>query len=283
MRFKGLTAAVLVLLVLTLSRTGPGQPKPAGKALIVPIYFQNHPLYTTFDITEIQGRQVDVRVEEFTSYGDRVVSKSFDGGVKENSWWTVHRSAFIGGTWVDNGWARVLYPEGRDVRVVATMVVEDDPERSANFSAVPPASSFRLVAWLREGPSDPYSPQGETAVVIVNPTEGAQDVTLVFHGRDFRGPGIASFSVRESVRIDARHSLSRFLTELVPSAEDYVDEGTVKGILQVSGETEIAVGALDYFRDTGRFRSVPVVVESAEVDLNFVSGPRLGFLRRRTQ
>ena len=261
MRFKGLVAVILSLLVLTLSGAGPEQPKPERKALIVPIYFQNQPLYTTFDITEIQGRQVDVWVEEFTSYGKHTVSKTADGGVEENSWWNVHASAFISGVSVDNGWARVLYPENRDVRVVATMIVKEDPERSANFAAVPPASSFRLMAWLQEGPSNRYSPRGETAVVIVNPTEAAQDVTLVFHGRDLRGPGISHFSVRESVRIDPRNSLSRFLTELVPSVEDYVDEGTIKGILQVSGETDLAVGALDYFRDTGRFRSVPVAVD----------------------
>ena len=264
MQFKPVVVIGLALLVLMSPEAVPGQSQSSSeKALIVPIYFQLPPLYTTFDITEVQGRQVDVKVEEYTSYGDRTVSKTTGGGVEENDWWLVHASHFIDGTGVDNGWARILYPEDREVRVVATMIVKDDPEASAHFAAVPPAPSFRLMAWHQEGPSNRYSPRGETAVVIVNPTEEEQNVSLVFYGWDLRkGHGLTTFSTRRSIPIAPRHSLSRFLTELVPPIVNYANEGYIRGLLKVSGETEIAVGALDYFRDTGRFRSVPVISKS---------------------
>ena len=100
---------------------------------------------------------------------------------------------------------------------------------------------------------------GQTALVIVNPTEETQTVTVTFYSRDLEDP------LREMVRIEPLHSLSRFLSELVPVDEhlDHRDKelgrvGFIRGLVEVSGETEIAVGALDFFRESGRFRSVPV-------------------------
>jgi hypothetical protein len=254
MKFK--VALGLVLLALVASGTTPGQPQPETKTLIVPIYFQVRPFDTTFIITEASGRQVDVDVEEYTSNGRQTVSKSFDGGVEENGWWFVFASLDLTPPWIDNGWAKIIYPEDRDVRVVSTMYDKNIPESGSNFTAVPPSPSFRLMTHSTS--------RSETAIVIVNPTEEEQDLRLLFYGWDRRkGQGLTKFRTRGWARIAPKHSLSRFLTELVPQILTYANEaGSIGGLLKISGDTEIAVGALDYYRETGRFKSVPVVVES---------------------
>ncbi len=57
--------------------------------------------------------------------------------------------------------------------------------------------------------------------------------------------------------------LSRFLSELLP-IEEYVDVGdNTHGIVHIQGETQIAVGALEFDHETGYFSGTPVVVEPA--------------------
>ena len=247
----------LVLLALVTSGTVPGQPQPETKTLIVPIYFQARPFDTTFIITEASGRQVDVDVEEYTSTGRRTVSKSFAGGVEENGWWFVFASLDLTPPWIDNGWAKIIYPEDRDVRVVATMHNKNIPESDSNFTAVAPSPSFRLLAHSTS--------RSETAIVIVNPTEEEQDLALLFYGWDRRkDQGRTKFRAQGWARVAPKHSLSRFVTELVPQVSTYANEaGSIGGLLKISGDTEIAVGALDYYRESGRFKSVPVFSETS--------------------
>ena len=87
---------------------------------------------------------------------------------------------------------------------------------------------------------------------------------LLFYGWDRRkGPRADEVQNPRVGQDRPKHSLSRFLTELVPQILTYANEaGSIGGLLKISGDTEIAVGALDYYRETGRFKSVPVVVES---------------------
>ena len=242
--------------------------QPETRTLIVPIFFQVPPLYTTFDITEVNGKQVDVCVEEVKPNGHVNVGTSLPGGIEENDWWDVSASAFLAEKYPENGWARITYPADRNVRAVATMASKDDPEISTKFVAVPPVPSFRLMAWRMDRNSDRYYPRGETAIVIVNPTEEEQRVDIVFYGRDFRsGQGHTDFRTRTWRYIGPYQSLSRFLTELVSSVMNYSRDGFIKGILEITGETVIAVGALDFFRNTGQIRGIPVEVAPKPVTL----------------
>lgn len=255
-----------ILLLILISMAPVFSEGDGDRQYIVPIYFQQT-LYTTFDITEVSGRQVDINIEEYRSDGHQTVSKSHVDGVRENDWWDVIPSFFISGLQLDNGWARITCPANRELHIVSTIHTEDDPQRSVHFGGVVPSKSFRLMAWyFEDNPRGDWEGKklapGQTALVIVNPTGETQTVTVTLYLRDLEDP------LREMVQIEPLHSLSRFLSELVPVDEhlDHRDKelgrvGFIRGLVEVSGETVIAVGALDFFRESGRFRSVPVSYE----------------------
>ena len=251
----------MILPAIVLATVVSVQAPEETKTLIVPIYFQSHPLYTTMDVTEVLGRHFELEVEEFRSDGIQTVSKHFPKQLQPYLWQSVSPSFFIAGLQINNGWARIIYPANRSVRAVATMVNRNDPEISTQFAVIPPAQSFRIIVTAHwHGEQARYEPRVETAIVIVNPTEEDQAVSLVFYGR---GRGKDNV-IQQEVEIKPMHSLSQFMTELMPQVLNYAKDGHIKGILKVTGKTVISVGALDFFRDSGRFRGVPATATQEE-------------------
>ena len=60
------------------------------------------------------------------------------------------------------------------------------------------------------------------------------------------------------------HRMSRFLSELVPLEEYDAPSSGIGGLVHIQGETQIAVGTLNFFRETRFFGGIPVGTEPSE-------------------
>lgn len=130
------------------------------------------------------------------------------------------------------------------------------PRPDIIVAAVRPARSFRMIVEEYEGES--------TGISIVNPTPRPQEVTI-----EFRQNNHPDYEVRKnSLSIDPWKKASRFLHEFVDMEGLEVHPGFpyVKGVVLVRGQTEIAVGAVEYSRKTDWFSAVPVKSEPVRHD-----------------
>lgn len=241
--------------ILCLSLLAATLPEPEVKTLIVPIFSQASYYRTKVSVIEALGRPVAVTTQQFKSTGRSMDDGRLEIGADAEAQFTT----FFGfdGDWVDHGWARLTYPADRELHVVATVEDYRAGEKSANVTAVAPGPAFRLSGWYR---TVEIEPGGETALAIVNPTESRQNVTVVFHRR-YPEP---RKMISRTWTIEAMHRMSRFLSELVPAAREKTQAECCQayGVIHIQGESLIAVGALEFFWETGHFRSVPIVATS---------------------
>ncbi len=226
------------------------------KMLVVPIYPQYG--YTTqISVMEASGLPTNFKVREFTEDGDFVPGEGEDRTLAENARETVIFHPLYLGETIENGWARIVHPENRNLHAVSTVYkYRNDPaatlSSAASAAAVEPAPAFRFFGfrWDRE--------DQETAISIVNPTHDEQGVRVqmyVTYGKPLRRPVEARWTIAPMSR------LSRFLSELIPLEESVGNPHHFGGIVRIIGESRIAVGALGFSHETGDIRHVPVVAE----------------------
>lgn len=236
-----------------------GQEEPGTKTVVVPIYSQRTPWSTTVSITEAAGRSVSVTVWQRTATGQTRLIGPEQIRIRENSGGGFTWTPAFEDPELKYGWAQLVYPADRTLHVVARTIYYEDyqagvEETEAYFEGVEPARTFRLFARRFT--------ESETGVVVVNPTEEDQTVTVRFYPSVTGRPQPV---LEQTWTIQRRHRLSRFLSELVTLEDEVFNHlGNVSGVMRITGETSIAVGALEFNYRTGRFRSTPVVVEVPE-------------------
>lgn len=143
------------------------------------------------------------------------------------------------GQCTENAWLRIRFQEVRQFHAFVETTHRSRDVPPFLTQVVAPTREFRLIA------------RTETGIAIVNPTDKAQDVTVVYtHG------GTPPLTSRQNtLTIDPWAKVSRFLSELV-DLEDLDDPPW--GVVQVQGETEIAVAAVAYSRETDWFQTLLV-------------------------
>ncbi|MCY3776505.1 MAG: hypothetical protein OXH11_11020 [Candidatus Aminicenantes bacterium] len=224
------------------------------KELIAPIFTQAGQLSSWLSISESSGRHVVVGVQEYTVTGERAKETSYI--LDHNT--MVNHNAYHSFTGPDtnNGWARVTFPDDRDLHIVST--IADYSRRGtygtyAESQLVEPAPAFRLFA--------KSTFEGETGIAIVNPTSETQTVSFAFHEHHPRHKIVT----KKEWEIESGNKLSMFLSEWLPLEGTEGDEYVVTGIVRVQGETVIAVGALNYSQVAGWFETVLVTEEKGTV------------------
>lgn len=253
------------------------QTEAPEKTLIVPVYgvYGVDPAFRAdVELLETSGRPVTIRVDEYTSDGELFSTSSDPTVVEAGSSEDILPFGDLGRGWINDGWVRMTFPADREVHAVSRLnvsirrdVQEGDYTRqvligyrSSLFQAVPPARSFLLFGLWR-GEDGTSHPRAETALVIVNPTDIEQSVAITFR-ISYPGP---ERSISRVWEIGPRSKISRFVTELLPVKEEALHHHLyVTGFIRVSGETEIAVNALEYFWNSGRFQSIPVAVDPTD-------------------
>lgn len=255
---------VVVLLALTGSTVQKGLEEHT--TLIVPIYNQTREYVGSVSMIEAQGRKVWVLTEEFMETGQLVQ----DGRelIEENSVGYLRPVYDISGhpPPVGDGWARLFVPENRQIHAEFSVSHQRERGQSASFIAVPPAKVFRLWGryWFLPPESGPEQ-NTDIALSIVNPTDAEQTVIVTFHRtypRDSDGePPTLPRTIQGGLKIPAMHRMSRFLAELVPIREKFPEEFSLRGVVRIEGETEIAVAALQYYWNIPYFRGIPVSAE----------------------
>ena len=242
---KSMSVFVSVLLLLI-----PATSFAQEKELIAPIFTQVDPLSSWLSISESSGRYVVVEVQEYTLTGERAHERSYF--LDRNT--MVAHSAYhsFAGPVAKNGWARVTFPDDRDLHTVSTTWDYSRRGMYAESQLVEPAPAFRLFA--------KSTFEGETGIAIVNPTSETQTVSVVFHEWHPRFKAVTE----KEWEIEGGNKLSMFLSEWLPLEGTEDDEYVVTGIVRVQGETVIAVGALTYSRATEWFETVLVTEESGD-------------------
>ena len=224
------------------------------KELIAPIFTQADPLGSWLSISESSGRHVVVEVQEYTVTGERAHERSY----------FIDRNTMVGhfsyrtfnGPDTKNGWARVTFPDDRDLHIVSTTWDYSRHGMYAESQLVELAPAFRLFAKSTfEGEIE-----GETGIAIVNPTSETQTVSVAFHEYHPRFKAVTE----KEWEIEGGSKLSMFLSEWLPLEGTEDDEYRVTGLVRVQGETVIAVGALTYSRATEWFETVLVTEENGD-------------------
>ncbi len=253
------TSVLTIWGVYYVGSSAQGQEELEKKTLVVPIYSQRTPWSTTVSITEVADRSVFVTVWQRTATGQTRLVGPERIRIRENSGGGFTWTPAFEDPELKYGWAQLVYPADRNLHVVARTIYYEDyqagvEETEAYFEGVEPARTFRLFAHRFT--------ESETGVVVVNPTEEDQTVTVRFY------PSVSGRTqpvLEQTWTIQRRHRLSRFLSELLPLEDEIFNHlGHVSGVMRITGETSIAVGALDFNYRTERFRSTPVVAEVPE-------------------
>ena len=229
------------------------------KTLIAPIYPMSHGYITEVVVMDVAGRSSRFNADGYTAEGVRVLGDAASYSVSRNSVRAVIFEPDFSGNWIGNGWVRLTYPSNRELQATSHISSYRDGEFAftALSSAVKPSSDFRFYGVRCDGE--------ETGISIVNPTSQAQTVTVRFHPGWLtpvtnQRPG----SIERTWEIAAMHRMSRFLSELVPLEEYDAPSGGIGGLVHIQGETQIAVGALNFSRETGFFGGAPVSAEPSE-------------------
>ena len=258
-----MTPKILSVTIVVLSILGAAAQSETT-TLIIPIYNQTPDYWSGVTMIEVQGRRVHVRTDTITEYGTIQAGGEVIG---ENSFYVMYPVDDIGGSYVGNGWARILVPENRQIHAEFSVGHKREPRRVARFIAMPPARSFRLWGRNTDDRRGPWEDGSNTdiALSIVNPTDEEQTVTVTFHrvdpsDSDGEPPRIPR-TIQGELKVPAMHRVSRFLAELVPIGEKYPEEQYLRGVVRIEGETEIAVAALQYFWGPPLFWGIPVVAE----------------------
>ena len=221
------------------------------KEVIAPIFTQVDPLGSWLSISESSGKYVVVEVQEYTVTGERTHERSYF--LDRNT--MVNHTAYdsFAGPVTKNGWARVTFPDDRDLHVVSTTWDYSRHGMYAESQLVEPAPAFRLFA--------KSTLEGETGIAIVNPTTETQTVSVTFHEWHPRFKAVTE----KEWEIEGGNKLSMFLSEWLSLEGTEDDEYRVIGMVRVQGETVIAVGALNYSRTTEWFETVLVTEDKGTV------------------
>lgn len=232
-------------------------PPEGTKTLVAPIYAMTRDYSTVLVVLDAAGRASPFTPTGFTAEGIPVLGDSTRQSVGFNSVKGIIFEPDFSGNFIGNGWVRLTYPADRELRATSHITTYRDGDRTftAFCSAVEPASDFRFHGRRVDGE--------ETAVSIVNPTGSDQSVTVRFHPGWLtpvtnQRPG----SIEKTWEIAAMHRMSRFLSELVPLDEYDVPSDGIGGLVHIQGETQIAVGALNFSRKTRFFCGIPVRKEN---------------------
>ena len=207
---------------------------------------------TTVVVMDVAGRSSWFNADGYTAEGGRVLGDATSYCVASNSVRAVIFEPDLTGNWIGNGWVRLAYPSNRELLATSRITSYRDRELGAMSSAVKPSSDFRFygVRWDGE----------ETGISIVNPTSHEQTVTIRLH--QWKDGSLVV--IENTWEIAPMNRLSRFLSELVPLG-DYADNsGNISGLVHVQRGTQIAVGALNFSRDTEFFGGIPVSAEPSE-------------------
>ncbi len=243
---KSMSVFVSVLLLLV-----PATSLAQEKELVAPIFTQVDPLRSWLSISESSGRYVVVEVREYTNAGERAHERSYFLDPNTIVAYSAYADLGIGPV-AKNGWARVTFPDDRDLHIVSTTWDYSRRGRYAESQLVEPAPAFRLFA--------KSTSEGETGIAIVNPTSETQTVSVAFHEYHPRYKNVTE----KEWEIEAGNRLSMFLSEWLPLEEFEGDEHWFTGIVRVQGETVIAVGALTYSLATEWFETVLVTEENGD-------------------
>ena len=248
---KAIPLALLLLASVSFSQDeGPPFPDDPNQ-LIAPIFPQDigdvdSELYVTIS----EGERFPLDWREF--YSDGTTETGFiyaDIGV--NTVLTHSGWADLTGRYVPNGWIRIRYPEPDRVHAFVKIRHRRIPLREVLVQAVRPARAFHMIIEEYEGES--------TGISIVNPTPKSQRVTIQFQESNY-----PNYEVRQTyLRIDPWKKESRFLHEFVDmeGLEIHPSFPYIEGVVLVRGQTEIAVGAVEYSRERNWFSTVLVKPE----------------------
>lgn len=221
--------------------------------LIVPI-FNNNEYRTEITVTEALGRPAEVLIKQIPEDRGSGANHGFQMG--KNG--AVHDSPFldiVGYDFIGNGWARIHVPQDREFHATYTVHERSNEDNQATWTAAPPGRAFRL--WGR------YNSGESLGLAIVNPTETEQTVVVEFHRTDPHAGDTSAKHLplvfRGELTIPPMGRVSRFLTEIVilPEVESIPHQESIGGVVRVSGETEIAVAALQFQWRTLRMYGVP--------------------------
>ena len=259
----GIVTGIVCLCITFVRCPAQAQDMPT-KTLVAPIFFFDGSYETYVSMTEASGRSVLVTAKRYSATGDVPSHGAGEVQVEENSVGYVEYEPTNYLPVINNGWVRLTYPANRQLHAVAHLGLYPDSRKvfGTQVRAVEPAVAFRFVA-RQVG-------HAETGIAIINPTEETQNVTVRFYPMP---SGHRHLPILEQTwTVEPGHRLGKFLTELVPwnqippvnevvPADQHRHGRFISGVARVIGQTSIVVGALDFYRRTGRFVSVPVSAE----------------------
>ena len=267
----GIATGIACLLVTFVTCSAQAQELET-RTLVAPFFlFGGSPetsYSTRVSMTEVSGREVTVTAKRYTAAGVVPFLGTDEIQVEENALEHVRYEPTYSEPFISNGWVRLTYPSNRHLHAVShlhlTVYSKPRVEFETMIRAVEPARAFRFVA-RQVG-------HAETGIAIINPMDQTQDVTVRFYPTSTPYRHLPEV-LEQTWTVEPGHRLSKFLTEIVPWSEitpvnevlATVDQPwRISGVARVIGETEVAVGALDFYRRIGRFVGVPVSAESPE-------------------